>query len=159
MKWSHKFNDIREDGETLFIKVKDKEVIIDKEDLDKLYPYRVTLDGNGYVHSKKRLVHRLVMDCPKGYEVDHINHNPLDNRKCNLRVVTRSDNNINRIAKANTGEWGITRRKDGWFMVTVDSKYRGIRKSLEDAITLRNESLKGTRQAELNYYLQEGVTT
>lgn len=31
--------------------------------------------------------------------VDHKNHNPLDNRKINLRIVTRQNNNRNTIAK------------------------------------------------------------
>jgi hypothetical protein len=39
----------------------------------------------------------------KGLCVDHINNDPLDNRKCNLRVVTISENNRNRY----TGFRGI----------------------------------------------------
>jgi hypothetical protein len=40
-------------------------------------------------------LHRFVMNCPKGMEVDHINHNKLDNRKENLRICTRSENGKN----------------------------------------------------------------
>ena len=44
----------------------------------------------------KVIMHRVIMgDIPEGLEVDHINGNKLDNRKCNLRICKRSDNSKN----------------------------------------------------------------
>lgn len=40
-------------------------------------------------------MHRWVIGAPSGMEVDHINGNGLDNRKCNLRLATRSGNRAN----------------------------------------------------------------
>ena len=33
-----------------------------------------------------------IMDCPSGFEVDHKNHNTLDNQRCNLRICTHQQN-------------------------------------------------------------------
>lgn len=41
-------------------------------------------------------MHRFLMDCPEGLEVDHINRNGLDNRKVNLRIVTQAVNKQNK---------------------------------------------------------------
>ena len=40
-------------------------------------------------------MHRFITSASKGTEVDHINHNTLDNRKSNLRICTRSENQMN----------------------------------------------------------------
>lgn len=46
-------------------------------------------------------MHRLITGAPKGKEVDHINHDTLDNRRSNLRVGSHKDNMQNcRFAKA-----------------------------------------------------------
>lgn len=152
----HPFNEYEERKDGLYIKVKDRDVIIDKEDLRLIYPYRVWIGKNGYAYTKQHVpIHKLVFQCDSGCFVDHINQNRLDNRKTNLRSVTPSESNMNRKILSNTGELGISRRKDGFYMVYVDKKYCGIRKSLDDAICLRNENLKGAKQAKINYHLHQ----
>ena len=37
-------------------------------------------------------MHRLIMGNPVGLDVDHINGDTLDNRRCNLRIVTHAQN-------------------------------------------------------------------
>ncbi len=58
-------------------------------------------------------MHREIMKPPEGLQIDHINHNGLDNRKCNLRICTGSQNNWNgRLHKNNTsGFKGVSWKK------------------------------------------------
>ena len=153
----HEFNDFREEDNTLYIKVGDNEVIIDKEDFPKIYPARVYIDNHGYAKCRRKdKLHKLICDCPKGYTVDHINQNKLDNRKLNLRVVTYSENNMNKKPWSNTGILGISQYKNGKYYVKINRINYGCTNSLDEAIEIRNKALKGTKQAEVNYFLGEG---
>lgn len=65
------------------------------------------------------LMHRVILErmlnrrLNKNEEVDHINGNPLDNRRCNLRVATHSQNLKNQnLRKTNTsGYMGVSYSK------------------------------------------------
>lgn len=50
--------------------------------------------GGGKQHTVR--MHRAIMNTPKGVEVDHIDHNGLNNQKLNLRNCSRSQNQINK---------------------------------------------------------------
>lgn len=85
--------------------------IIDVEDVDRIRQLRWWCSGDGYVRAVKSgmtrgpkvSLHRLIMDAPVGMEVDHWNGNPMDNRKGNLRLVTRQLNGQNlRITTRNS---------------------------------------------------------
>lgn len=72
-------------------------------------------------------MHRVIMSAPDELVVDHINGNPLDNRKENLRLCTKSQNGFNRgFQKNNTsGYKGVYYLKDTgrWkAMITAEGK-------------------------------------
>lgn len=111
-------------------------VLIDDEDFEKLnHGLGWQLNRDGLVYWKFRVegktkakgIHRVVMDAPKGVEVDHINGNRFDNRKCNLRLVNRSQNAMNRGPQSN--------RQHGY-------PYKGIR-------LFKREGLKKCWQAHI----------
>ena len=92
------------------------------------------------------------MDCPKDMVVDHINMNPLDNRKCNLRICTMQQNNFNKKEQTNntSGRVGVTwdKQTNKWraqIQVNGKSIKLGRFKNKEDAI-------KARLQAEMKYY-------
>lgn len=96
--------------------------LVDDDDFEELNKYhwqfadsRATAYGGvGEDGKKKRIyMHRLVTNCPKGMQVDHINHNMLDNRKSNLRICTHKENMMNRpkVKNNTSGYTGVTWHK------------------------------------------------
>ena len=41
------------------------------------------------VDKNHKYMHRIIMNAQKDEITDHINHDTLDNRKCNLRICTK----------------------------------------------------------------------
>ena len=90
------------------------EVLLDDEDYDRiikeniiLHPkYDKTINGFYIQFYIKDLtnkdgrttigLHRCILNCKKGLQVDHINHNILDNRRSNLKICTQLENANNK---------------------------------------------------------------
>lgn len=55
------------------------------------------------------LMHRLILDAPKGMQVDHKDGDGLNNRRSNIRLCTPSQNQQNRVRREPnaTGYFGI----------------------------------------------------
>jgi hypothetical protein len=108
--------------------------IVDDEDFDFLNKITWTRTKNGYAartiwkdgKDGKLLMHRVIMNTPKGKDTDHINMKKLDNRKQNLRICSRSENMHNTMPPKNntSGVKNICfdKARNKWM---VRSKYNG----------------------------------
>ena len=124
---------------------------IDIEDVKLFADKRVCKDSKDYAicrwEGKQRKVHRIVMGVVDNIsiEVDHINGDSLDNRKCNLRVCTHDKNLKNQKLHSNntSGYSGVNwdKNKRRWVAeIIVDGKrIRKRFKSKNEAIAKRKE--------------------
>lgn len=81
-----------------------KHAIVDESDYEWLSQRSWSLSKRGYPTAsvtfepgvkRSTPMHRLLVDLPPGLVTDHINRDKLDNRRSNLRVVTRKENRLN----------------------------------------------------------------
>lgn len=89
-----------------------KSAIVDDEDYSKLVKISWNLNKGYAINSSLGFMHRIIVNLTsddKNLFVDHINHNILDNRKENLRIVTKTQNDYNRKPLENnqTGYKGV----------------------------------------------------
>ena len=88
-----------------------------KKRVNKWYAWVSPSGGKKYAlnGSRKKSIHRAVMGYPKGMLIDHINGDPLDNRKVNLRACTHSENAMNKKVRADSrsGYKGVWLSPDG----------------------------------------------
>lgn len=130
----------------------EQQFIFDKEDFNKVKKYSWFIDGNGYVVAndakaeKQMRLHRYLMNPTELDIVDHINRNPSDNRKSNLRICDYKVNNRNRsLGRNNTsGFAGVTfdkSRKKWMAHLKVDNKFINLGRydTIEEAIIKRRK--------------------
>lgn len=129
--------------------------MVDAEDVEKIINYGWYINKKGYVvassryrvkngHTSLRL-HRIVMNCPPNMVVDHINHNALDNRKCNLRICTQDENirNRNPDRHSKSGIKGVYPENGKWrAMISYNRKqyHLGTFSNIQEAIRVRQEA-------------------
>ena len=133
-------------------------ITIDKEDFENVRKYQWHIENSrpsikyaqASIPNGTIRLHKLIL--PSSNQIDHINHNGLDNRKCNLRVCNNAENNRNKDFKRNpiSGYTGIrynSKAESYYVRIMVNKKEisLGAYKSIEDAI-------KARREGEIKYF-------
>lgn len=144
------------------------EFFIDYDDYEIICKYTWNQNDKGYIYAnsnnKRVYLHRILFNLTQRNQlVDHINHNVLDNRRSNLRIVNNSQNQMNRDKpKQNTsGIKGVYwhKNKEKWQAnIQIDNKllYLGIFDSKQDAINARKDAEKKYFN-EYDYYENIGT--
>jgi hypothetical protein len=142
--------------EVKIITKKGEEIFIDYEDFEKVKKYCWCISKTGYpvanINHKVTKLHRYILNLKDSKTiVDHINRNPLDNRKCNLRICSALENARNSSVSKNnkTGRLGISLTPQGKYRARIMVNRKEIRlgnyEKIEDAIEAR-------KQAEKKYF-------
>lgn len=98
------------------LRTQGKFAIVDDEDYEWLMQYKWYAQENKYTwyacryitiagKSKSILMHREIMQVPKGLLTDHKNHKGYDNRRCNLRICSRIQNQWNRAIQKSLSKY------------------------------------------------------
>jgi len=106
--------------------------LVDDADFERLSGskwYALKTGYGGFCAARGRkptiLMHRVIMDAPKGVDVDHINHNTLDNRRDNLRLATRSENNRNQRPRLGcSSKYKGVSLENGRWVASIELNYR-----------------------------------
>lgn len=133
--------------------------IFDLEDYELLKSYTWT-NRKGYASSCKREngkpipinAHRLIMGViDSNLEIDHINGEPSDNRKINLRIVNHVDNMKNRkLSKRNkSGYTGVSQTKNGKWRARIRQNKQNIWLGVFET---KEEATQARKDAEEKYF-------
>jgi hypothetical protein len=87
-----------------------------------------------HIGGKHAPMHRFILDAPPGWEIDHKNRDRLNNRRGNLRVATRSQNQANSGTRAASGFRGVLwDAQRGKWRAYINNTTLGRFEGIEDA--------------------------
>lgn len=106
---------------------------------------RVTVYAGATIRNRRVSMHRLLMGEPEGLQVDHRDGDGLNNRRSNLRVATRTQNQRNKIGKRGTSSRfkGVGWHKDaGKWAAFIEKRHLGLFTDEEAAARAYDEAAR-----------------
>ena len=124
---------------------KGEEFYFNLEDYDKIKDYCWLIASDGYVVSANGVLFHNIIMIDKS--IDHKNHKKYDNRKCNLRKVTPSQNQMNASKRSDntSGVTGVGWNKErckwaAYIAINGKQKHLGYFDKFEDAVQIRKNA-------------------
>jgi hypothetical protein len=145
------------DGISVIFLPNNKIALVDEENYSEIAQFRWCLNTNGYPirteNGQTTLMSRQIMNPPEDMYVDHIDGEPLNNKRDNLRICTNSQNQQHRVKLTSTstsGYHGVSFYKSTckWVSRIMTNGKRiclGYFDTIEEAIEARKE-------AEIKYH-------
>jgi len=137
---------------------KGKFALVDDEDYDWLNQWKWYANKIGhtyYVYHAQRIgkkilkyaIHRIIMRPPFNMQVDHIDHNGLNNQKSNLRICNSAQNQMNQLKKNKYKGVYIEKRCNknlirACIKINYTLRYLGYFKTEKEAAMAYNEAAK-----------------
>jgi hypothetical protein len=138
-----------------------KYAIVDNDDLDLILRYKWHFNG-GYActdsYGRKVYMQKFLMSTPDKMDTDHIDRNKLNNRRFNLRICTRSQNQANQKSSRGSSrfkgvswenqpcKWRVDITKDkinAHDFIVGFQNYCSKEYNIIDSFTLQNTSSNG----------------
>lgn len=158
-------------GEVTFFRLFNKmgqevgKVLVAPEDAARVGAHRWSRSGkyvatNNHGKPPVTLLHRFIMDAPEDRQIDHINGNPWDNRRENLRLVTRAEQAQNHRTRAASGHRNVhydASRARFRVALTVEGK----RHQGKDCLTLEEaaEDARRLRSMHFTHHVEHRCVT
>jgi len=141
------------------------EALVDEDNVIKIIGMRWGY-SDGYAVTKSKLItgsglmHRVLFHPPKGKEIDHINGNGLDDRRKNIRFVTRSQNAFNKDKQSNNtsgfrGVW-FDKARNKWHVELKCGEKMGGKKKHLGRFDDFDEAVRVRIAAEKKYFGKHG---
>lgn len=133
------------------------ELIVDATDYEKVKEYSWCISKTGYPVARMKdgrvikLTRFLLEPQNPKLVVDHINGDPFDNRRVNLRICTNAQNSRNcKLSKNNTsGYVGVRKESSGKWSAHIHPDRRNI---CLGTFSTKEEAIKARQKAEKKYF-------